>query len=350
MDPFLTTREASRRRDFTINAMMQDVLTGEIIDHWNGRADLAGKRIRAVSADTFGEDALRAFRAAQFAARFEAVIEPDTLALCRNMRVEALAGERILEETKKALLKASRPSLYFRALRDMDHLKEFFPELAATIGVPQNPTYHPEGDVFEHTMLVLDAAAALRSRAREPLYFMFSALTHDLGKCVATRVDERGRITSIGHEIQGLPLVERQLRRLTGETNLIRYARNMAELHMRPNMLAVHRSHKKKTRAMFDLSLCPEDLILLSRADASGKLDAPYDPGLEAFLQERLQDYRQCLELPMVTGQDLRAAGVAPGPVLGKMLHRGRMLHFAGLSRERALSQLLAERGIGKFE
>ena len=343
VDPFMSTREASRRRDFTINAMMQDVLTGEITDHWGGREDLERGVIRCVSADTFPEDALRVFRAAQFAARFDASIDPDTLALCRGIDVRALARERVFDETCKALMKADRPSVFFYRLREMDHLREFFPEVEACAGIEQSPVYHPEGDVFTHTMLVTDQAARLRDRAKHPLWFMLSALLHDLGKCVATTVEADGRITSHGHEVLGLELVETQLRRLTSEAELIRYVLNQTELHMRPNMLAARGSRKARTRAMFDLSVCPEDLILLSKADASGKLDKPYDPAYEQWLNERLSDYRECIARPMVTGQDLIEAGVKPGPDMGRMLKRARQLHFGGMEKKAVLRQVLKE-------
>lgn len=343
VDPSLTPREASMRRDFTINAMMRDVLTGELVDCWNGRADLAARVIRRVSGKTFPEDALRVFRAAQFAARLNAKIEPETAALCAGIDVFQVSRERVFDEMCKALLKASRPSAFFRELSAMNHLREFFPEIEACMGVEQNPKFHPEGDVFEHTMLVLDCAAELRARAKEPLFFMISALLHDVGKCAATRRQPDGRVTAYGHETLGLPAAERQLRRWTNNARLIRYARNQIELHMRPNMLAANRSRKKKTRAMFDLSVCPEDLILLSRADASGKLDAPYDESYERFLRERLEDYREVMRRPMVTGSDLIAAGLRPGEAFSALLARARQLHFAGLSRENALKQLLAE-------
>jgi len=243
----------------------------------------------------------------------------------------------------EALLRRDKPSGFFRELRREGLLDKCFPELAACVGVPQNPVYHPEGDVFEHTMLVVDCAAALRERAVRPLEFMVAALTHDLGKAVATEVQPDGKITSYGHEVRGLPLCERQLRRLTDREELIDYAKNMMWLHMRPNILAKCRSKKRKTRQMFDLSVCPEDLILLSRADASGKRDRPYDEANEAFLRQRLEDYRQVMARPMVTGDDLAAAGLAPGPAFDDCLTRARQLHFAGLDRDRALAQVLAE-------
>ena len=343
VDPNLSFEAASMRRDFTINAMLRDALTGELVDLWGGQADLAARRIRHVNDKTFPEDALRVFRAAQFVARFEAEIAPQTLALCASMDVSALSVERVFDELCKALIKADRPSVFFRTLKEMDHLKEYFPELEACVGVRQNPAYHPEGDVFEHTMLVLDCAAALRGRAQWPLGFMVSALTHDLGKPVSTQIQPDGKITSYGHEVAGLPVCEAQLRRLTSHAKLIEYAKNMMWLHMRPNVLAGCHSKKKKTRQMFDLSVCPEDLILLSRADASGKLDAPYDEANEAFLRQRLEDYRQVMARPMVTGKDLVAAGLKPGPDFARWLDRARQLHFSGQDRDRALSQVLAE-------
>lgn len=343
VDPFMSFHDATMRRDLTMNAMMRDVLTGELIDLWGGQRDLERRIIRHVSAETFPEDALRVFRVAQFTARFEGHLAPETLALCRSMAVDHISHERVYDELNKALLKARRPSIFFRMLRDMDHLKEFFPELAACVGVAQNPVYHPEGDVFEHTLLVLDCAAALRDRAQWPLAFMYAALFHDLGKAVATEIGPDGKITAYGHEVKGLEPCERQMRRLTNHAKLIEYVKNMMWLHMRPNILAGSQSKKKKTRQLFDLSVCPEDLILLSRADASGKLDKPYNEANERFLRDRLEDYRRVLSRPMVTGQDLIGAGLRPGPRFSEWLSRARMLHFSGIERDRALQQVVAE-------
>ena len=348
VDPFMSFEAASMRRDFTFNAMMRDLLTGELVDLWGGREDLENRVIRRVNDETFREDALRVFRAAQFAARLEATIDPDTLALCRSMDVSTLSVERVFEELSKALLKSKRPSVFFRSLQGMDHLKEYFPELEACIGVEQNPVYHPEGDVFEHTMMVLDSAAALRERAEWPLGFMLAALTHDLGKTVTTQVRPDGKIVSYRHELEGLPLCERQMRRLTNQAKLIAYVKNMMWLHMRPNVLAKCRSKKKKTRQMFDLSVCPEDLILLARADALGKADSSEDGDSEAFLRQRLEDYRRVIGVPMVTGKDLIAAGLEPGPQFSVLLDRARQLHFAGLEREAALKQVLAEAAVSQ--
>ena len=242
-----------------------------------------------------------------------------------------------------ALLDDARPSAYLRGLLASGEMAEILPELAACVGVPQNPAHHPEGDVFEHTMLVVDCAAALRNRAENPLAFMLAALAHDLGKAVATRIQPDGKITAYGHEVSGLPLCRSMLGRLNCDAALIDLVEIMVWLHMRPNILAKCRSKKKKTRQLFDLSLCPEDLILLSRADASGKLDAPYDEALEAFLRQRLEDYRRVSALPMVTREELLAAGIVPGEALENALARARQLHFSGFDRRNALRQVVAE-------
>ena len=253
-----------------------------------------------------------------------------------------LSRERVFEELSKALLKADAPDAFFRTLSELNHLKEFFPEIACLIGIPQNPVYHPEGDVFEHTMLTLNAAATLRDQAKEPLNFMLAALLHDLGKANSTELTD-GRITSYRHPETGVPLAEKQLKRLTTNTRTISYVKNMALLHMRPNMLAAYQSKKVKTRHLFDESLCPEDLMLLSKADALGKKDRPYNEEHWKYLSDRLKDYYDCVNRPMVTGEDLVRAGYQPGKSMGQLLKIARDMHFSGIEKNRALKQLTKE-------
>jgi len=246
----------------------------------------------------------------------------------------------------KALLKAKHPSIFFETLRAMDKLQDWFGELHALIGVEQDPIHHPEGDVWTHTMLVLDAAAQMREQAAYPAGFMLSALCHDLGKFDSTEVNEEGRIISYLHPVTGVPLAERQLGRLTSNVKLTKYVANMVAMHMRPNALANAHSKKKKTRIMFDLAVCPEDLILLSRADATGKLDGPYNEANWNFLMERLEDYRQVMQRPMVTGQDLLDAGFKPGEQFKDLLARAKDLHFSGVEKGRVLRQLMGDAGM----
>ena len=182
VDPFIGTKKAAERRDFTMNALMQDVLTGEILDFFGGRDDLERKIIRHVNDTSYVEDPLRVFRAAQFAARFGFTIAEETRRLSSEMDVAHLAGERVMGELQKALLKAARPSGFFEELRKMNQLSVWFPEAEALIGVLQPAEHHPEGDVWKHTMQVLDETAALRGQAQHPLWLMLAALCHDFGK------------------------------------------------------------------------------------------------------------------------------------------------------------------------
>ncbi len=340
VDPFIGPEAAARRRDFTINAMMQDVLSGEILDPFGGRKDLAEAVLRHVNDESFAEDPLRVLRGAQFSARFGFPLAPETVALCRRMPLDALAPERVEEELKKALLKAPRPSVFFEVLRQMEQLSLWFPELEALIGVPQNPKHHAEGDAWAHTMLVLDEAAALREGVPQPLALMLAALTHDFGKALCTEAID-GELHAYNHETQGLPRAERFLRRLTRETKLIELVLNLTELHMKPNALAAQRAGIKATNRMFDRALDPETLLALAQADDRGKRPpGPAENG--AFLAERLVVYRDYMARPYVAGRDLVAAGLRPGPGFSELLAFAHKLRLAGVDKESALRQTLA--------
>ena len=159
VDPFIGTEEAARRRDFTMNSIMEDVLTGQLVDHFKGMEDLEKGIIRHIDRETFVEDPLRVMRGAGFAARFGFSLAEETVTLCSGMDLSALSRERVEEELKKALLKGKRPSLFFEVLRSTGGLNVWFPELENLIGLEQDPKFHPEGDVWTHTMEVLDRAA-----------------------------------------------------------------------------------------------------------------------------------------------------------------------------------------------
>ena len=342
VDPFLGTEKASRRRDFTMNALMEDVLTGEIVDHFGCRRDLQKGILRHVDSETFGEDPLRVLRAAQFAARFALKIAPETVEICRSMDLTVLAPERIQGELEKALLQADRPSIFFETLREMDQLKVWFPEADALIGVEQSPVHHPEGDVWNHTMLVLDQAAALRGQTEHPLAFMLSALCHDFGKPLTTAAGEDGRIHALGHEQAGVETADRFIRRLTANRKLREYVLNMTALHMKPNIAAGARSKIKSTNKMYDQSVDPEGLILLARADHLGRPGREPDREHEAFLRQRLELYQEMMARPFVQGADLIAAGLKPGPEFRESLDYAHKLRLAGVGKEEALKQTLA--------
>ena len=341
VDPFIGTEAAARRRDFTLNAMMEDVLTGEIIDHFGGREDLRQGILRHVSDDSFGEDPLRVLRCAQFAARFEFTVAPETTELCRGMELCNLARERVMAELEKALLKADRPSIFFEVLREMGQLGCWFKELEALVAVPQNPVYHGEGDVWKHTMMVLDEAAKLRCRVEKPLWFMLSALCHDMGKAVCTREID-GVIHAYEHERLGLPIAESFLSRLSSETKLIKYVLNLTEYHMKPNTVAWANSAEKVTMHMFDSSLDPEGLLCLALADDLGRIGPQPGGGNQSFLNERLEMYKSLMARPHVQGRDLIEAGLEPGEYFSDALAYAHKLRLAGADKESALKQTLA--------
>lgn len=342
VDPFIGTYEAAKRRDFTINALMEDVLTGEIVDHFGGTDDLKAGIIRHIDDVTFIEDPLRVLRAAQFAARFDFRIAPETVEFCRSIDLSSLSRERVVEEMKKALLKAKKPSVFFESLREMGQLSVWFPELEELIGLEQDPIYHPEGDVWIHTMEVVDRAAEYRNMVADPFPFMMLALTHDLGKIVTTEVI-KGRIHAYEHETKGLPVVERFVTRLTNENVVIKYVLNMVPLHMRPNMLAYSKAAKKSTNKMFDKAIAPEDLIYFARADHPVVSGDEAFTGDSDFLFERLDVFRKTMDEPYVMGRDLIEAGFEPGEDFSEFLSYGHKLRLAGIDKESALKQVIAE-------
>ena len=340
VDPYLGPEAAARRRDFTVNALMEDVLTGKIFDAFGGRRDLERGILRHVDEKTFAEDPLRVLRGAQFAARFDFSIADETVELCKTMDLSALPGERVEGELEKAFLKAEHPSGFFLALRRMEQLGVWFPEIAALIGVEQNPDYHPEGDVWNHTMMVLDEAAALREEARDTMGFMMAALVHDLGKTLTTE-QVNGKIHAFQHETKGLPLVENFLERLVFPKKRIGYVTNMVELHMKPNAMAARRSGVKSTNRLFDRSVDPKGLILLARADHLGRPGATILEENETFLWERLALFYEMMERPYVKGEDLIASGILPGPEFSELLTYAHKLRLAVVEKEAALKQVL---------
>ncbi len=279
--------KAAQRRDFTMNSLMQNVLTGEILDFFGGQKDLEHKVVRHLKAETFVEDPLLVLRAAQYAARFEFAVAEDTVELCSKMDLSGLAKERINDELEMALTKAKKPSIFFEEMRKMNQLSVWFPEIAELQNVEQDLRHHPEGNVWNHTMMVLDSAASLRDKATDPFFFMLSALCHDFGKILTTK-EKDGRIHAYGHEVKGLPLIDRFLSRLTNENAVHNYVLNMAKLHMKPNMMYRQKAGRKAFMKMFEQSVSPKDLLLLTKADRLGRGNVSSYEETEAFLQEQL--------------------------------------------------------------
>ena len=212
--PDISLEEDLQRRDLTINAMAQDV-DGELIDPFNGRADIKAGVLRHVS-DAFVEDPVRILRLARFAARFDFSVAPETLSLMQSMvnngEVDALVPERVWQEMHKALL-TDRPQNFFKVLRDCGALKRILPEIDALFGIPQTAKYHPEIDTGIHTMMVIEQAVKLSA---DPLV-RFAALVHDLGKAVTPKDILPSHK---GHEKGGLPIIKSLCERLRVPKNI----------------------------------------------------------------------------------------------------------------------------------
>ena len=253
-DPEMTIEDAARRRDFTINAILQHPLTGELIDPYQGKQDLELRRLRVVNKETFVEDPLRLYRAAQFVARFGLDVEGETLELLKTMNangsLDELPPERITDELKKLLL-ADKPSTGFELLRSIGVIERYYPELAKLKDTPQEPEWHPEGDVWIHTMMVVDQAALIATREKmneqERLLCVLGSLCHDLGKALTTAPLEKDgviRMRSLGHEKAGIEPTSELLSRLTFGQDVNLFCEHVAHYHLQPT--ALYREFEKK--------------------------------------------------------------------------------------------------------
>lgn len=341
VDPYIGTYKAAKRRDFTINSIYEDILSEEIIDHFKGIEDLNNKIIRYVNEESFKEDPLRVLRACQFASRFNFKISKETKEICKKIDISKLSKERIEGELKKALLKANKPSIFFKNLRYMNQLDYWFKELKDLIGVKQNPKYHAEGDVWNHTMLVLDEGAKVRDMVKEPYMFMLSCLVHDFGKSVSTKVIN-GIIRSIGHEYEGLPLIKTFIKRITNENKVLSYITNMTKLHMKPLVLINASSSIKAFNKMFDESIEPHDLIYLSICDNLGRKKEGESTPTKDILFKHFYIYLEYMSKPYVTGKDLIELGIQPSENFKEALDFAHKLRLVGVNKEQALKETVS--------
>lgn len=341
INPFVSEKKAAKRRDFTMNSVMKDVLSGEILDYFGGVDDIKNAVIRATSEDSFKNDPLRVFRMADFCARLNFTPDEHTKELASQVDLSDLKKERVFEELKKALMKSEKPSIFFETLSDINGLDFWFQELKALINIEQNPKWHPEGSVWNHTMLVINEAAKLKSEAKEPFKFMLSALFHDLGKAVATTVKD-GKIISYGHDVKGVDLTAKVVKRLTNNKSVLKYATNMTELHMRPNGYAAQKSSQKAFNKLFYASVCPEDLVLLSKADHMGRSSFSDYSATEERLKQALEAYNKLMAEPYITGKDLIDAGIAPDKNFSKLLDFANKLRLSEVTYESALKQVIS--------
>jgi tRNA nucleotidyltransferase (CCA-adding enzyme) len=332
-DPAMTIEEATIRRDFTINAILQDPLKGEIIDPFDGRKDLDTRVLRAISQKTFAEDSLRVLRGAQFAARFEFIIDPETVEVCQAMDLSDLPAERIWGELEKLLWRAQRPSLGLKWLRELGAVKQLFPELQALIDVPQEPEWHPEGDVWIHTLLTIDRAREVIDDLDYPrqITVMLAALCHDFGKPATTAFID-GRIRSREHEEGGvLPTID-FLDRINVYT--------LDGFDVRAQVVALVRDHLKpgefykRREEIGDGAFrrlarkCELDLLYrVAKADSLGRNaeNVPREKWFTAEAQEWFIARARELEVtsrppaPILLGRHLLELGLEPGPRIGEI-------------------------------
>lgn len=325
-DPFMPLEEAARRRDFTINAIAWDPLTDEYVDPVNGRADLDRRLLRVVDPLTFADDSLRALRAVQFAARFEFTLDDRTAALCRSIRLDDLPAERIWGELEKLLLQAARPSIGFALARDLGIVEQVLAEMVPLIGCEQEPEWHPEGDVWIHTLMVIDRARELNDDLDRPrlLTVMLGAVCHDLGKPSTTAFID-GRIRSLDHEQAGVAPTISLLNRLNIHTidgfDVRQQVIGLTAHHLKPGML--HKAGNvgdgafRRLAQKVDLEL----LARLARADCLGRTGTFDCSAMDWFLaRARALGVEHRPPAPILLGRHLLELGLLPGPRVGEVL------------------------------
>ena len=352
VDGALSFEEAAIRRDFTINAMGYDLKSKTLLDPFNGQDDLTHRRLDIVNAQTFVEDPLRLYRAVQFAARFELkatqALHDLACTMVEKKMLDELPKERVFEEIKKLLLKSRKPSVGL-TLMDAFNMLANFPELKALQGVPQEPDYHPEGDVWTHTLMVLDAMTTLHGTDKKKnIRLSLAALCHDLGKADTTETID-GRIRAIGHEMSGIPLTERFLERLSDEKALLEAVIPLVKHHLKPLQFYKQGAKSAAIRRLAN-QVNIEELILLAKADFLGRtteeaLTGEFKAG--EWLQERAKelDVINMPMAPLLQGRDLLLAGLTPSRAFKTILQKAyeRQLDGDITTHDEALSWLKKE-------
>ncbi len=349
IDPHMPIEEAFRRRDLTINAMGIDATTGALVDPFGGQLDLEKKLLRSPDLAFFAQDPLRFFRVMQFIARFD--MKPDKALedLCRKMDISKVSRERIETEFAKMLLRSKRPSLGIRWLRAIGRLKDILPEIADTIGIKQDHRWHPEGDVFEHSMQALDAAAQLDyTNDQEKLVLLYAALCHDLGKVSTTTQDEDG-IHSYGHAEVGEQLAKKMLKRITHNKQLHDQVATLVRWHMVPIQLVGSGSKLNAYKRLANRLSPHTNIAMLAKlalADKRGRNPESHEPltstppDVDMFVKRAEQArVKHQKEPALLTGKDFLNK-VEPGPQLGRVVKKAYELQMEGVTDKKELKRL----------
>jgi putative nucleotidyltransferase with HDIG domain len=307
-------RQDALRRDFTINALLLDPESGEVLDFVGGRADLDAKRIRAIGDPEvrFREDHLRLLRAVRFAARLGFEIEPETLAAIRRLApsIHSVSAERVRDEITRILTEGGARR-GFELLDATGLLAEVLPEVAALKGVRQPPEFHPEGDVWTHTLIMLEGLGATPS-----ITLALGVLLHDIGKPATFRVAERIRFD--GHVEKGVEIARSLLTRLRFSNEVMEGVEALIANHMK--FMEVPRM-RESTLKRFMRQPHFEEHMELHRLDCLSS-----HGGLEnyEFVRRKQQETpsEQLKPAPLLTGRELIAAGYRPGPMFGVVLNQ----------------------------
>ena len=325
-DPAMSIEDAARRRDFTVNSIAWDPLTDTYEDPFDGRADLDRRLLRAVDPTTFGDDSLRVLRAVQFAARFEFALDADTAALCRRIPLDDLPSERIWGELEKLLLAAERPSVGFALSLDLGVVDRLLPELKPLVGCEQEPEWHPEGDVWTHTLLVIDKARELNADLDRPrlIALMLGAVCHDLGKPATTAVID-GRIRSLNHEEAGVAPTLSLLDRLNIHTidgfDVRTQVVGLVAHHLKPGMLCKAAQVGDRAFRRLAQKVDLELLARVARADCLGRTGDFDCSAMDWFIDRaRALGVEHHPPAPLLMGRHLLALGLSPGPKVGEIL------------------------------
>jgi tRNA nucleotidyltransferase (CCA-adding enzyme) len=328
-DPKISPQDAASRRDFTLNALMFDPRTGEYLDFFDGREDLEQRVLRHTSA-AFVEDPLRVLRGMQFAARFNLTSAPETIALCRSIAhtFPELAVERVGMEWFKWAQLSQRPSAGLRFLKDTGWLRHF-PEIAALDGTPQDPEWHPEGDVFTHTCHCCDALAKLpewhSTDETTRRVLMLAVLAHDFAKPQTTHTADREgrmRIVSPGHEEQGGPLAETFLTRIAAPNEIKERVVPLVTHHLAHLQTASDRAVRRLANNLKPATIT--ELCLVMTADQFGRPPKPkivHDGMLALHAKAEELRLRDAAPKPLLQGRHLIARGMQPSKQFGVLLN-----------------------------
>ena len=371
-DPTLTIEEAASRRDFTFNSLAFDPLTHELYDPFGGVQDIKDHIMRVTNPEKFTEDPVRIYRAIQFVGRLNPNVESQTFAFLQHMvergDMEHVDANRVTTEMDKLLTKSERPSLGFEFAKDLGIVERYMPELFALRGCEQEPEWHPEGDVWVHTMMVIDAAAKIVREAQgafskeEVLQIMLGALCHDFGKPATTK-HENGRIRSLNHEEAGREPTKAFLSRYAFGSTVNFAVETIAAEHLKPGVLytdftkgrITEKQYANIVRRLLSRIRPVSYRVLVASAEADsrgrtlpGVATDPYDPGEKFYELVTHFDLEKQAAAPLVGGRDILAItkqldkNIQAGPVFSEMIAQVESLRDSGeiSTREEALARL----------